>query len=143
VEGADSAIVTRRSPASVDETLRRLVTELKRNEMVLFAVVDHSGEAFDLGLTIPETKLVLFGSPVDATDALRASPLTGLEVPMRVLIRESEDGGSEISYLSPDQLAERFGLAAELAVCLRRAAAVADRLAQDGGGEGRAGQLAS
>lgn len=52
--------------------------------MEVFAVIDQSGEARDVGLDLPDTKLVMFGSPSAATPAIEAAPLAavGLTIPM-------------------------------------------------------------
>jgi uncharacterized protein (DUF302 family) len=45
----------------------RLTGIIGARGLTLFAVVDHSGEAEKAGLHMPDTKLVLFGSPAAGT----------------------------------------------------------------------------
>ena len=55
--------VTKPSPLSVADTVARVEAILSAKGIKLFAVVDHSGEARNVGLDLRDTKLVIFGSP--------------------------------------------------------------------------------
>lgn len=59
----NNGIVNERSNHSVDETLEKLKGILQAKGVTIFTVVDHSGEAEKVGLKMPPTKLVIFGSP--------------------------------------------------------------------------------
>jgi uncharacterized protein (DUF302 family) len=61
-----NGILSKRSNYSVDETLERLKQTLQRKGITIFAIVDHSGEAEKVGLKMPPTKLIVFGSPKPA-----------------------------------------------------------------------------
>jgi uncharacterized protein (DUF302 family) len=106
-------VVTRPSPYGFKETLARLETELQRRQLEIFARFDHSGAARRVGLTMPDTHVVVFGSPKAGTPLMLASPSVALELPLRVLIADA-GGQAVVSYLSPSYLAERFGIPAEL-----------------------------
>jgi uncharacterized protein (DUF302 family) len=82
--------------------------------MTVFAVIDHSGEAARAGLDLRDTKLVIFGSPTAGTPVMQASPLTALDLPLKVLIWD-DDGQTQVSFTSPDVLATRHHLPEELA----------------------------
>jgi hypothetical protein len=56
-------IVDTLSHHSVDQTVETLKALLHSRDVTLFAVIDHSGEAQKVGLAMPPTKLVIFGSP--------------------------------------------------------------------------------
>jgi uncharacterized protein (DUF302 family) len=106
-------VVTRPSPYGFRETLARLETELQRRQLEIFARFDHSGAARRVGLTMPDTQVVVFGSPKAGTPLMLATPSVALELPLRVLIADA-GGQVLVSYLSPSYLAERFGIPAEL-----------------------------
>jgi uncharacterized protein (DUF302 family) len=82
----------------------------------VFAVVDHSGEAAQAGMPMPDTKLVIFGSPAAGTALMLAAPLVALDLPLKVLVWEDPDGGgrAHVSYNSPEYLAARYGLSDDL-----------------------------
>jgi Domain of unknown function DUF302 len=65
----------------------------------LFLVVDHSGEARRVGMTLRDTTLLVFGNPVVGTPAMVASPLVALDLPPKVLLWMDDDGAVWMSYL--------------------------------------------
>jgi uncharacterized protein (DUF302 family) len=121
--GAGDGIITKASPHPVADTLARLQGLLKAKNLTLFAVVDHSGEAERVGQHMPDTKLVIFGSPAAGTPVMVASPLSALDLPLKILIREDDRGSTSVSYNAPAYLAARHHLTDELTA---RVAAVGD-----------------
>jgi uncharacterized protein (DUF302 family) len=81
----------------------------------LFAVIDHSGEAERVGLALRDTKLVVFGNPSAGTPVMQASPLAALDLPLKVLVWADDEGTVWMSYLEGQWLANRHGVAADLA----------------------------
>src|SRR6516225_11124968 len=107
-------IVTIPSHHSVDEAVDKLKTILQSKGVTLFALVDHSGEAEKVGLKIPPTKLLIFGSPKAGTPLMLASPRIAIDLPLKILIWEDSGGKVWVSYNSPAYLQERHGLPPEL-----------------------------
>ena len=107
-------IVERPSNHSVQETVERLTGILHAKGVALFAVVDHSGEAEKVGMKMPPTKLLIFGSPKAGTPLMLASPSAALDLPLKILVREDGQGKVWISYNSPLYLKERHGLPEDL-----------------------------
>ena len=100
-------------PASA--VLAQLLAILQAKAITLFTVVDHSGEAAKVGLTMPDTKLVIFGNPQAGTPVMLAAPDSALDLPLKILIAEQSDGTTRISYNSPGYLQSRHNLDPELA----------------------------
>ena len=116
-EAGDEAVVTKRSPWSMADTLARLSAVVAARGMEMFAVIDHSGKARDAGLDLRDTKLVIFGSPSAATPVIEAAPLAALDLPLRVVVWE--DGyQTMVSYPAPAAVARRYGLDGDLADAL-------------------------
>ena len=107
-------VVTKACSRSVAETVERLQRLIDEKALVLFAVIDHSGEAIRAGLEMPDTKLVIFGSPVAGTPVMVAEPLAALDLPLKLLVWEDGDGAVWVSYNSPAYLAERHHLGEDL-----------------------------
>jgi uncharacterized protein (DUF302 family) len=120
-----SAINTKPSPWSVDESLERLTAAIAARGIELFAVIDHSGEARRAGLELRDTKLVIFGSPAAGTPVMQAAPLAALDLPLKILVWDDE-GQTRLSYTPPQELAARYGLDDELAVRLAAVDALTD-----------------
>jgi uncharacterized protein (DUF302 family) len=86
VAADDEDVVTKVSPWSLDDTVSRLSAVAAARGMKVFAVIDHSGEARNLGLELRDTKVVIFGSPQAGTPVMVAEPLAALDLPLRVLV---------------------------------------------------------
>jgi uncharacterized protein (DUF302 family) len=110
LESAQSSagVITRLSGNSVAETVERLRRLIEERGFTLFRVIDHSGTAERVGLQMPESKLVMFGKPAVGASVMLASPLAGLDFPLKVLVWEDRNGTVSVSYNSPVFLAERY-----------------------------------
>jgi uncharacterized protein (DUF302 family) len=111
---SEAGIVSKISPWTVAETVARLTTMLTAKDITLFTVIDQAAEARQVGLELRDTVLVIFGNPAGGTPVMAASPLTALDLPLKVLIWD-DAGQTTVSYYSPATLAARHQLPAELA----------------------------
>lgn len=118
-------ILTRESAWSVAETVIRLLAVIDARGLKLFAVIDHSGEASDVGLDLRDTKLVIFGSPRAGTPVMVAAPLAAFDLPLKVLVC-ADVHRTKLGYLAPSALARRYGLGEELVSRLAGIEAVVD-----------------
>lgn len=98
----------------VDETVQRLTKAFTEKSMQIFAVIDHSGEAAKVGLKMPVTKVVMFGSPKGGTPLMLAAPTLAIDLPLKALVAEHTDGKASVTYNDPDYLKDRHGVPAEL-----------------------------
>lgn len=112
---ADNGLVTVPSPYSVDETLHHLSTLLEAKQVKIFATIDHSGEAAKVGLTLRPTKVLIFGNPQGGTPVMLAAPTVAIDLPLKVLVWEDEQGKVWAAYNSPEYLQRRHGIPADLA----------------------------
>ncbi len=119
-------VVTKASPGTVDETVSRLKQLVANKGLKLFAVIDHSGEARKVGLEMPDTKLVLFGSPAAGTPVMLAAPLAALDLPLKVLVSADTDGAVWVSYNAPAFVAARHHLSDDLRARLEGVEAIGD-----------------
>lgn len=123
----ESGIITKSAPGTVADTVSRLTALVDARGMKVFTIIDHSGEAELAGLELPDTKLVVFGSPAAGTPIMQAVRLVALDLPLKVLIWD-EDGQTNISYTSPDVLADRHHLSTDLAARLAGIGPLTDAL---------------
>ena len=110
----ETEVVTKLSPLTVADTTSKLTGMIAAKGMKLFDVIDQAAEAREAGLTLRETILVMFGSPAAGTPVMAASPLSALDLPLKVLIW-SDEGQTKVSYYAPAALAARYHLGPELA----------------------------
>jgi uncharacterized protein (DUF302 family) len=120
-------LVTLESAHSVEETIERVRGVLRAKQIQEFALIDHSGEAARAGLTMPNTKVIVFGSPKAGTPLMLAAPSVAIDLPLKLLVREDAEGRVRISYVSPAALLERHGLAEGFAANIAGVAAVAEQ----------------
>jgi uncharacterized protein (DUF302 family) len=111
---SNSGIVQIPSNHSVDETVQKLEDILEAKGVMLFAVVDHSGEAAKAGMQMPNTKLLIFGSPKAGTPVMLAAPSIAIDLPLKILVAEDGAGKVSVSYNSAQYLQERHAVPAEL-----------------------------
>src|SRR5258708_38656983 len=94
-------IISKLSHHSVDETLEKFKGILQNKSVAVFAIIDHSGEAAKIGMTLPPTKLVIFGSPKAGTPLMQAAPTTAIDLPLKILVSQDSEGKVSLSYNDP------------------------------------------
>jgi len=99
---------------SVDDTVERVRNILQSKDITLFALIDHSGEAEKVGMKMPPTKLLIFGSPKAGTPLMLAAPSIAIDLPLKILVWEDAKGKVWLSYNSAEYLADRHDLPQDL-----------------------------
>ena len=120
-------IVTKLSHRSVTDTVSKLTGIIGAKGMKVFAVIDQSAEARQVGLSLRETTLVIFGSPAAGTPVMAAAPLAALDLPLKVLIW-ADNGQTNVTYYAPDAVAARHHLSPDLAARLQGINPITDAL---------------
>jgi uncharacterized protein (DUF302 family) len=103
-------IIDKPSNHSVDQTVENLEDILQSKGIKLFALVDHSGEAEKVGIKMRPTKLLIFGSPKAGTPLMLAAPSVAIDLPLKILVWQDDQGKVWVSFNSPEYLKERHGL---------------------------------
>jgi uncharacterized protein (DUF302 family) len=93
------------------ETMDRLETEIRAKEMNVFARVDHSAGAAEVGLTLRPTELIIFGNARGGTPLMQAAQTVGIELPLKALVWEDAAGKTWISYNEPKWIVQRHDVA--------------------------------
>ena len=109
-----SGIVDVPSRYSAPETLARLQSILREKGITVFALIDHSGEAEKAGLEMRPTQLLIFGSPKGGTPLMVSAPRLAIDLPLKALAWQDEQGRVWLSYNSPEYLQERHGFPLDL-----------------------------
>jgi len=123
-------IKTLTSHHTVDETVVRLEALLKEKGVKLFCIVDHSGEAQAAGLTMPNTKLLIFGNPKAGTPLMLAAPSTALDLPLKILVAETPEGTTQLSWNDSSWLQSRHAFPPDLEANLAAAPLFATKAAE-------------
>jgi uncharacterized protein (DUF302 family) len=99
-----------RSESTFAQVIERLHELIHERGLTLFAEIDHAQNARDAGLEMPETRVLIFGNAKAGTALMLASPDVALELPLRILVRQQNDGQTDLLYIDPERLAAEFGI---------------------------------
>ena len=109
---------------SLDDTMRTLQEVFSEKGLQVFAVIDHGGEAEKVGLEMPPTKVLIFGSPKAGTPLMLAAPSLAIDLPLKALVAEDAEVKVSVTYNDPEYLRARHGFPAELTKNLAGAGAL-------------------
>ncbi len=110
-------IVTKLSPRPVAVTVTRFTDLLAGKGVRVFAVIDQAAAAREAGLDLRETVLVIFGNPAAGTPVMAASPLSALDLPLKIVVWD-DAGQTKVSYTAPAAIGARYGLPGSLSANL-------------------------
>jgi uncharacterized protein (DUF302 family) len=121
VQGSSNGLVSLPSPFAFEETVQRLLAALAEHGIKVFVVIDQRAEAVAVGLSMPPTTLILFGNPKAGTPVMLAHPASGIDLPLKALVVESEPGHVEVVMNTAAYLIERHALPPSLSANLEPA----------------------
>jgi uncharacterized protein (DUF302 family) len=78
--------------------------------MNVFARVNHSAGAAEVGLNLRPTELIIFGNARGGTPLMHSVQTVGLDLPLKALVWEDAAGKTWISYNEPNWIAQRHGI---------------------------------
>jgi uncharacterized protein (DUF302 family) len=99
-----------RSRLGPKETMHRLEAEIRAQGMTVFARIDHSAGAAEIGLTLPPTDLIIFGNARGGTPLMQFAQTVGIDLPLKALVWEDASGQTWLSYNEPSWIAQRHRL---------------------------------
>lgn len=79
----------------------RLEAEIAAKGLTLFARIDHSAGAAEVGLTLRPTVLFIFGNAKGGTPLMQAAQTAGIDLPLKVLVWQDDKGVTQVSYNDP------------------------------------------
>jgi uncharacterized protein (DUF302 family) len=126
----NSELVDVASNHSVDETVDKLKGILQAKGITLFALIDHSGAAAEVGMKMRPAKLLIFGNPRAGTPVMLVAPSSAIDLPLKILIREDAQGKVWVTYNSPAYLQERHNIPSDLLPNLAVIEALAQKAAE-------------
>jgi uncharacterized protein (DUF302 family) len=106
---AADGLVTIQSHYGPKETMQRLEAAVKAKRFTVFAHIDHSAGAAELGLKLRPTDLLIFGNPSGGTPLMQSAQTIGIDLPLKALVWQDEKGTTWLSYNDPAWLVQRHG----------------------------------
>ena len=112
------AVAEHVSPLAFEATLQRLLSAIEAAGLRVFSSIDHAANAREAGMQMLPATVLIYGNARGGTPIMLAAPLAALDLPLRVLVREREDGQTVIAFHpilaalrqlgAPDNLAARL-----------------------------------
>lgn len=97
------------SQYSFEETLNKLKHGILAKNINIFAEIDHSKEAEQVGLPLNKTKVLILGNPQVGTAIMQDNLYTAIELPLKILILE-KDNKTEVVYKKLTSLSNQYHL---------------------------------
>ena len=114
-DAAQPDIIEHVSSTDFASTIQRIAQALTEAGLTLFAHIDHAAGARDAGMEMPPATVLIYGNAKGGTPIMLAAPHAALDLPLRVLVRQREDGQTTIAYHPVVPLLCWAGVAPELA----------------------------
>jgi len=99
---------------SVTEAVDSFLAILGKKGATVFSVVEHAKGAEKVGMEMKPATLVIFGNPKLGTPLMLESATIGIDLPMKALFLEGEDGKTQVIYTDIKTLAARHSIDPEV-----------------------------
>ena len=109
---SSNGLITVASRFSVSETLDRLTVAITSAGLLVFARINHAKNAEEVGLELRPTELLIFGHPKGGTPLMQDKQTAGIDLPVKALAWEDEEGKVWLTYNEAAWLATRHELGA-------------------------------
>ncbi len=96
-------------PSAYDsrETSARLARYIASHGMSVFARIDHSAGAAEVGLPLRPTEVLIYGNAKGGTPLMQIDQTFGIDLPLKTLIWQDESGKTWVSYYRLTPLTQR------------------------------------
>src|ERR1700690_4399078 len=91
-------------------TLEKLEQAIASNGMTLLARIDHAEGASLAGLSLRPTVVLIFGNAKAGTPLMQASRAIGIDLPLKILVWEDDNGQTKMTYNDVEWLAKRHAV---------------------------------
>jgi len=109
----NNGLVSIRSARSVTDALAAVEAALSEKGLMIFARIDHAAGAAEAGMPLRPTTLIIFGNPRAGTPLMQAKQTVGIDLPLKLLVWEDEEGAVWLTYNDPTWLVRRHKIGAD------------------------------
>lgn len=103
-------LIVRQTTMSVVETMDSIEAFLMNNDFNIPALVRHDVAAASAGLTLRPTQVIIFGKPEVGTLLMQSNNQIGIDLPLKILAWENEEGITNVGYYDADFLTDRHDI---------------------------------
>ena len=97
---AADGMLSRKSAASVADTIQRFEAALGSRGFTVFARIDHAAAAKGAGLDMPAATQIVFGNPRSGTPAFLQQPTLAIDLPLKALVWQDAQGAVWLGWNS-------------------------------------------
>ena len=123
-------VIRFRSILDVAKTIEGLEQAFASHGITVFARIDFSGDAQRAGLAMRPEQMLVFGNPKAGTPLMKLEPAVGLDLPLKALVWEDEQGEAWIACNTPEYIVGRHELPPEMTSHLAPAMAILQQFAK-------------
>lgn len=109
-QARSEGIVAKPSAFSVKETIDRLEAVLKSKGIKVMARVDHAAAAKAINKQMRPAEILIFGTPKIGTPLMQSNIIIGIDLPLKAMAYEDEQGQVYLVYNHPGYLVRRHGI---------------------------------
>ncbi len=103
-------IVSHISTHSVKDTLDKLEAIVTSKGFKVVARINHAKAAEQSGQSLNPTEVMIFGNPKVGTALMQSNQAIGLDLPIKVIAWEDDNGVVTIAYNDPAWMVSRYGI---------------------------------
>jgi uncharacterized protein (DUF302 family) len=107
---SEDGIVRVKSGYGFEETITRIKADIAKKGIKFFLAVDQSDLGASAGIKIKPSTLLIFGNPPLGIQFLTSNPDSGLDWPVRLLVRQDDGGQVWAVYTDFGWIAKRHGI---------------------------------
>lgn len=127
VHGTNNGMISKKSHHSVKVTLDRLEAVLKKKGIGVALRWSHNEKGESVGIPLRPTELLMFGNPKLGTHMFTSNQTAGIDLPLKALAWEDENGQVWLTYNDPAYVAKRHHIK-DRADVLKKMSAALDKL---------------
>ena len=103
-------VIVKNSSHSVDKTVENIKQILNKKGLNIFAIVDHKANAKKVNMDMNECKVIIFGNPKMGTKLMNNNMLSGLDLPLKILVYKDTNNKVKVAYRDGSWLKEEHSL---------------------------------
>jgi uncharacterized protein (DUF302 family) len=89
----------------------RLASAVAEHGFTILARIDHASAAAQVGMELRPTEVLIFGNPRVGTPLMQAAKTLAIDLPLKAMVWQDEEGKTCVAYYEPKWLAHRHGVA--------------------------------
>ena len=91
-------VVIKESNHTVTQTIKKIKDIVTKKGLRVFTVINHKANAKKADMNMRESKLIIFGNPKMGTKLMKNNIVSGLDLPMKILVYKDVDKKVKLAY---------------------------------------------